>query len=108
MNNEEYFKKELTKLINVSNIDALCNIPDFVLSKYLFDCLTAYITLCNENKKLNDSKTLNVDNKKVDAPPQEIPEQPKKGGGYITELYNKSGGIPTKQRYSEEIKQREN
>lgn len=37
-----------------------------------------------ENKQLSNSKTC------------------------LTELYNKSGGIPTKQRYSEEIKQREN
>jgi dUTP pyrophosphatase len=35
------------------------------------------------------------------------PTEAKPAGGYIAELYRQSGGIPVKQRYSEEIKQRD-
>lgn len=50
-----------------------------------------------------DTKTLGV------TPPTPVvqPKESKPAGGYIAELYRQAGGIPVKQRYSEEIKQRD-
>jgi dUTPase len=44
------------------------------------------------------------------TPPSPViqPAGAKPAGGYITELYKQAGGIPIKQRYIDEIKQREN
>lgn len=110
MNNRETFKKELTTLINVSNIDTSCNAPDYILAEYLIDCLEAYIKISNYNSinlpdlSTTDTKTLGV------TPPSPVaqPNEAKPAGGYIAELYRQAGGIPVKQRYIDEVKQREN
>lgn len=51
-----------------------------------------------------DTKTLGV------TPPSPVaqPKEAKPAGGYIAELYRQAGGIPVKQRYIDEVKQREN
>lgn len=51
-----------------------------------------------------DTKILGV----TPPPPVIQPKEAKPAGGYITELYRQAGGIPVKQRYIDEIKQREN
>lgn len=50
-----------------------------------------------------DKKVLGV------TPPSPVvqPNGAKPAGGYLTELYRQAGGIPVKQRYIDEIKQRE-
>jgi hypothetical protein len=36
------FKKELTDLINHHSLENASNTPDFILAKYLADCLSAF------------------------------------------------------------------
>lgn len=36
------FEKELTKLINNFSIENTCNTPDFILAKYLTNCIRTF------------------------------------------------------------------
>jgi hypothetical protein len=38
----EEFTADLEDLINVRNVDAYCNVPDYILAAYLVNCLSAF------------------------------------------------------------------
>lgn len=116
MTNIEDFKKELTKLINKYNIEAESNTPDFILAGYLADCLTTYSNAISQRDKwYNPTPTLaatpstnRVGFGVTEPTPITQPAGAKPAGGYLAEKYRQLGGIPVKQRYIDEVKQREN
>jgi len=51
--NEEYrkeFEQELTKLLNKYSIENGCNTPDFILSKYIINCLKNFNVMINSRE----------------------------------------------------------
>ena len=62
------FKSELSNLINMHSLEQYSNTPDFVLAKFLQDCLRAYEFAVEERDRLADNKKdlpafLNVEDK---------------------------------------------
>lgn len=51
MKNKREFTKELTSLINRYSIENGSNTPDFILAKYLVNCLTVFEMRVNEREK---------------------------------------------------------
>ena len=41
------FEEELSDLLNKHSKENLCNTPDFILARYLCDCLTAFKSAVN-------------------------------------------------------------
>lgn len=48
---EQNFEKELTSLINHHSLEKRSGTPDFILARYLVDCLKTY----EEMKRTNDA-----------------------------------------------------
>ena len=40
----ERFTKAMECLINRNNVDTLCGVPDYILSSYLVECLSAFVS----------------------------------------------------------------
>jgi hypothetical protein len=53
MNPYQEFQKELTSLLNRTGMDNWCNTPDFLLSDYLTNCLSAYREAHEKGKQFN-------------------------------------------------------
>jgi len=131
------FQKELTGLINKHSLENESNIPDFIISQFLIDCLLSFNTSYKSNEKWNgreslsninppqinkdndstergkggfgsnDKKELNTLLAGMEQPTMENIESPIDKGSTIAKLYKESGGIPIKRRYADEIKKRE-
>jgi hypothetical protein len=107
MNNIEEFKKELTNLINKYNIESGSNTPDFIICEYLINCLLTFNSI-QKNREKWYGRELDVAQTNVpDIKPTPNPDTIRIGGGSsITEKYLQAGGIPIKERYSDEMKKR--
>lgn len=61
--NKKKLEKELREVINRNSIEGKSNTPDFVLAKYLINCLDIYAQAVNDRDKFSehqpkDNKTL--------------------------------------------------
>lgn len=63
MNKGEWiqFERRLTNLINMSGLDATCNMPDYILARYLMRQIGNIYALKAEEKKHHGMEIVNAD-----------------------------------------------
>ena len=54
--NEMSFEKEIERLLNAKSMENESNTPDFILAKYMLDCLESFNNATNERDKWHGIK----------------------------------------------------